>query len=188
MTQFIRHAIPDVVEVCPPKFGDHRGFFSEVFKREAFEAEGIHIDWMQDNQSFSAEKGTIRGLHFQAPPAAQDKLVRVLRGSIYDVAVDIRSGSPTYGQWIGVTLSAEAWNQLLVPAGFAHGFMTLEPDCEVLYKVSGPYSKEAEGAIRWDDPDLAIEWPDIGCAPTLSEKDEAAPAFADFTTPFAFES
>ena len=188
MTRFVRHAIPDVVKIYPPKFGDQRGFFSEVYKRDAFREAGIDVDWVQDNQSFSAEKGTVRGLHFQAPPVEQDKLVRVIRGSIYDVAVDIRRGSPTYGQWVGVTLSTGDWNQLLVPAGFAHGFMTLEPDCEVLYKVSAPYSRDAEGAIRWDDPDLAIEWPDIRCAPTLSEKDEAAPAFADFETPFLFEN
>ncbi|MBL4792313.1 dTDP-4-dehydrorhamnose 3,5-epimerase [Citromicrobium bathyomarinum] len=187
MTQFVRHAIPDVIEVTPPKYGDNRGFFSEVFKQSAFEAEGIRIDWIQDNQSLSAPVGTVRGLHFQAPPVAQDKLVRVLRGAVYDVALDIRKGSPTYGQHVGVTLSAEKWNQLLVPVGFAHCFMTLEPDTEVLYKVSGPYSKEHEGAIRWNDPALGIDWPDVGAEPTLSEKDLEAPLFADFDTPFTYE-
>ena len=187
MTEFIRHAIPEVIEVRPPKYGDHRGFFSEVFKRSAFEEAGIDIDWIQDNQSFSAAVGTVRGLHFQVPPVGQDKLVRVLRGAIYDVAVDIRKGSPTYGKWVGVELSAQKWNQLLVPIGFAHCFMTIEPDTEVLYKVSGPYSKEHEGAIRWNDPALGIDWPDPGVEPTLSEKDEVAPFLADFDSPFTYE-
>jgi dTDP-4-dehydrorhamnose 3,5-epimerase len=187
MTQFHRLAIPEVIEVVPPKFGDHRGFFSEVFKRSTFEAEGIAIDWVQDNQSFSADAGTVRGLHFQAPPFAQAKLVRVLRGAIYDVAVDIRTGSPSYGRWVATELSAEKWNQLLVPAGFAHGFMTLTPDVEVLYKVSAPWSRESEGAIRWDDPDLAIAWPRPGDA-ILSEKDAVAPSFSDFVSHFAYEA
>ena len=187
MTAFVRHAIPEVIEVTPPKYGDHRGFFSEVFKRSAFEAEGIDIDWIQDNQSFSAQVGTVRGLHFQVPPVAQDKLVRVLRGAVYDVALDIRKGSPTYGHHVGVTLSADKWNQLLVPVGFAHCFMTIEPDTEVLYKVSGPYSKEHEGAIRWNDPALGIDWPDVGVEPTLSEKDVDAPLFADFDSPFTYQ-
>jgi dTDP-4-dehydrorhamnose 3,5-epimerase len=187
MTRFHRLAIPELVEVTPPKLGDHRGFFSEVFKRAAFEAEGIAIDWVQDNQSFSADAGTVRGLHFQAPPFAQAKLIRVLRGAIYDVAVDIRAGSPSYGQSVAIELSAEKWNQLLVPAGFAHGFMTLTSDVEVLYKVSAPYSRESEGAIRWDDPDLAIAWPRPGDA-TLSEKDAVAPTFRDFVSPFAYEA
>lgn len=187
MTLFVQQAIPEIVEIVPPKLGDQRGFFSEVFKRSAFEAEGIAIDWVQDNQSFSADVGTVRGLHFQAPPFAQAKLVRVLRGAIYDVAVDLRTGSPHYGQWVAVELSAEKWNQLLVPAGFAHGFMTLTPDVEVLYKVSAPYSRESEGAIRWDDPDLAIAWPRSGDF-VLSEKDAAAPFFRDFVSPFAYEA
>ena len=151
----------------------------------------IDLDWIQDNQSFSAAVGTVRGLHFQVPPVGQDKLVRVLRGAIYDVAVDIRKGSPTYGKWVGVELSAEKWNQLLVPIGFAHCFMTIQPDTEVLYKVSGPYSKEHEGAIRWNDPALGIDWPDtkekFGVEPTLSDKDEVAPFLADFDSPFSCE-
>ena len=187
MTQFLRQAIPDVIELTPPKYGDHRGFFSEVYKRSAFEAEHIRIDWMQDNQSLSQTVGTVRGLHFQVPPVAQDKLIRVLRGAIYDVALDIRKGSPTYGQHVGVTLSAQKWNQLLVPVGFAHCFMTLEPDTEVLYKVNNPYSKEHERAIRWNDPALGIEWPAIDGEPTLSERDLEAPLFAEFDSPFTFE-
>ena len=185
MTQFNRLAIPEVIEIVPPKFGDARGFFSEVFKRDALAAEGIAIDWMQDNQSLSSEPGTVRGLHLQAPPFAQDKLVRVLRGAIFDVAVDIRDGSPTYGQWVGVELSAEKFNQLLVPKGFAHGFMTIAPDTEVLYKVSAPYAREREMAIAWDDPDLAIAWP-VSAAPQLSDKDRAAPRFADHRPVFAY--
>lgn len=187
MTNFRRLAIPEVIEVTPPKYGDHRGFFSEVFKISAFEAEGLSIDWVQDNQSFSAEPGTVRGLHFQAAPFAQDKLVRVLRGAIYDVAVDIRKGSPTYGKWVGCELSAEKWNQLLVPIGFAHAFMTLTPDVEVLYKVSAPYSKESEGAILWNDPDLGIDWPRAGEA-VLSGKDAEAPRLRDFDSPFQYEA
>lgn len=187
MTEFRPTAIPAVIEVIPPKFGDHRGFFSETFKRAAFAEGGITQDWVQDNQSFSAPVGTVRGLHFQVPPVAQAKLIRVLRGAIYDVAVDLRRGSPTYGQWVGVELSAEKWNQLLVPAGFAHGFMTIQPDTEVLYKVDAPWSRDHEQAILWNDPDIAIAWPDVGVTPTLSDKDAIAPRLADFDTPFTYE-
>ncbi len=187
MTQFRRLSIADIVEITPPRLGDHRGFFSEVFKRSAFEAEGIHIDWVQDNQSFSATPGTVRGAHFQVAPVAQDKLVRVLRGAIYDVAIDIRKGSPTFGKWAGCEVSAERWNQLLVPRGFAHAFMTLVPDTEVLYKVSAPYSKAHEGAIRWDDPALGIDWPDLGPV-TITDKDRDAPLLADFDSPFTYEA
>ncbi|MGQ7830295.1 dTDP-4-dehydrorhamnose 3,5-epimerase [Altererythrobacter sp. Z27] len=188
MTKFIRHAIPEIIEVQPEKFGDYRGYFSEVFKQGLFEAEGIAADWIQDNQSYSAQVGTVRGLHFQVPPVAQAKLVRVLRGAIFDVAVDIRKGSPTYGEWVGIELSATVLNQLYVPVGFAHCFMTLEPDTEVLYKVSAPYSREHEGSIFWADKDLGIAWPDTGGAPVLSEKDEVAPSFADFDSPFEYRT
>ena len=185
MTQFIPTALEGVIEIRPAKFGDSRGFFSEVYKRATFEEAGIHIDWMQDNQSYSAEVGTVRGLHLQAPPFAQDKLVRVLRGAIYDVAVDIRAGSPTYGKWVGVELSAAAFNQLLVPQGFAHGFMTLTPDAEVHYKVSAPYSRESERAIIWNDPDIGIDWPDVG-AVHLSDKDKAAETIAQHIPVFTY--
>lgn len=187
MTAFRRLAISDVVEITPRRFGDDRGWFSEVYKRSEFEAEGIAIDWVQDNQSLSAQAGTVRGLHFQAPPFAQDKLVRVLSGAVFDVAVDIRKGSPTYGRWVGVELLAGQLNQLLVPAGFAHGFMTLTRDTQVLYKVSAPYSKTDEGAIRWDDPALGIEWPELGIEPVLSDKDREAPLLGDFGSPFVYE-
>ena len=185
MTEFIRHAIPEVIEVVPPRYGDNRGYFSEVFKRSTFADEGVEIHWVQENQSLSANVGTVRGLHFQIPPMAQDKLVRVLRGAIYDVALDIRKGSPTYGRHVGVTLSAEKGNQLLVPIGLAHCFMTIEPDTEVLYKVSDHYSPDHEGAIRWNDPALEIDWPAFGGEPTLSAKDLEAPLFAEFNTPFS---
>jgi dTDP-4-dehydrorhamnose 3,5-epimerase len=187
VTSFRRLDLPGAIEITPVRFGDERGFFSEVFKRAAFEAEGIDIDWIQDNQSLSVEPGTLRGLHFQVPPFAQDKLVRVLKGAIFDVAVDIRSASPSYGRWVGVELSAEMLNQLLVPAGFAHGFLTLTSETEVLYKVSAPYSQAHEGAIRWNDPDLGIDWPNLTGGPILSDKDRHAPSFADFDSPFPYE-
>ncbi|MFK8022358.1 MAG: dTDP-4-dehydrorhamnose 3,5-epimerase [Ilumatobacter sp.] len=171
--------IPDVVEIVPIRRGDTRGWFSEVFKRSALAEAGIDIDWIQDNESYSTTLGVIRGLHYQLAPSAQDKLVRVLAGSMLDVAVDIRRSSPTFGHHVTRTLSAEAGNQLLVPAGFAHGFMTLEPIVHVAYKVSAPYAPETERAIRWDDPTLGIDWPDTGAAPLLSDKDAVAPRLAD---------
>jgi len=185
--QFRPLEIPEVVEIVPRRFGDERGWFSEVFKLSAMAENGIEIPWVQDNQSFSAPVGTVRGLHFQAPPFAQDKLVRVLRGAIFDVAADIRAGSPTYGCWAGLTLSAEQGNQLLIPAGFAHGFMTLAPDTEVIYKVSAPYAPESEGALLWNDADIGIAWPDIGAEATLSPKDAAAPLLRDHQPVFHYE-
>ena len=176
--------IPEVLEITPRKFGDDRGFFSETFNRARLAEKGVEIDWMQDNQSYSAEAFTLRGLHYQEPPFAQDKLVRVLRGRVLDVAVDIRRDSPTYKRWVALELSADAFNQILVPAGFAHGFLTLEPDTEVFYKVSAPYSGAHDRSIRFDDPDIAIDWPLGGRRPVLSAKDEAAPRLADIETPF----
>ena len=187
MSNFVRLEIPEVIEFSPARFGDARGYFSEVFKISQWEAEGVRINWLQENQSLSATTGTVRGLHCQAPPFAQDKLIRVLRGAIFDVAVDIRRGSPNYGRWVGRELSADLGNQLLVPSGFAHGFVTLTPDTDVLYKVSAPYSPEHERAILWNDPALGIAWPDLGGAVTLSEKDSAAPLFAEFQSPFEYE-
>ena len=179
--------IADVVELTPRRFGDDRGFFAETFNRQRLSGVGIEIDWMQDNQSYSKDIFTLRGLHYQEPPFAQDKLVRVLRGRILDVAVDIRRGSPSYGKWVAVELSAEAFNQLLVPVGFAHGFLTLEPDTEVFYKVSAPYSGSHDRSIRYDDPALAIDWPLGGKTPVLSAKDEAAPTLAEANAPFIYE-
>jgi dTDP-4-dehydrorhamnose 3,5-epimerase len=167
--------IPDVILVTPPRYGDHRGFFSEVFKLHDFAAAGIDVPFVQDNQSLSAERGTIRGLHCQVDPYPQGKLVRVVKGAIWDVAVDIRMGSPTYGQWAAAELSAENWSQLWVPAGFLHGFCTLLPDTEVLYKVTDRYSKESERGVVWNDPTLNLPWPVEPGAAVLSEKDRILP-------------
>ena len=178
--------IPDVVVLRPDKFGDRRGFFSETYNKQALAALGIHIDFVQDNHSLSAEKGTVRGLHFQTPPFAQDKLVRVTRGSAFDVAVDLRQGSPTYGRHACAVLSAEVWNQILVPIGFAHGFMTLEPDTEVIYKVSNYYSPEHDMGLLWNDPALGIKWPISGVEAILSDKDRRQPRLAELITPFNY--
>jgi dTDP-4-dehydrorhamnose 3,5-epimerase len=175
-----------LILIEPKRFGDHRGFFAETYSRLTYSSLGVDVEFVQDNHSLSAAVGTVRGLHFQAPPHAQAKLVRCGRGAIFDVAVDIRRGSPTYGKWAGFTLSAENGAQLYVPAGFAHGFATLEPDSEIVYKCSDYYTPEAEGALRWDDPDIGIEWPIIGNA-ILSEKDANAPLLADLCSPFEFE-
>jgi dTDP-4-dehydrorhamnose 3,5-epimerase len=172
-------AIPAVKIVTPKKFGDARGFFSEVYNKSAFEAAGLDIHFVQDNHSFSAAVGTLRGLHFQTPPFAQDKLVRVARGRILDVAVDIRRSSPTFGKHVAVELSAENWRQLLVPIGFAHGFVTLESDTEVLYKASAFYSAANDRGVAWDDPDIGVAWPlPLGGA-MLSDKDKRWPRLKD---------
>ncbi|MDV7141156.1 dTDP-4-dehydrorhamnose 3,5-epimerase [Tropicimonas sp. TH_r6] len=181
-------AIPEVKLITPQRFGDHRGFFEETYNRDSFAVEGISLDFVQDNHSLSAEAGTIRGLHFQAPPRAQDKLVRCGRGRLFDVAVDIRTGSPTYGKWVGEELSFANGRMLLVPAGFAHGFLTLEPATEIVYKCSDTYAPETEGALRWDDPGIGIGWPDFDGAPQLSGKDAVAPVLADIDSPFTFEA
>lgn len=175
-----------VVEIIPAKAGDARGFFSETWSRQRFMDQSLPVDWAQDNQSLSAEKGTLRGLHFQVAPFAQDKLIRVLKGSIFDVAVDLRRGSPTYGKWVSCVLTAEAFNQLLVPRGFAHGFLTLEPATEVFYKVSAPYAPQWDRAIRFDDPAIAIDWPLSGAAPMLSAKDRAAPLLSGIASSIEF--
>jgi dTDP-4-dehydrorhamnose 3,5-epimerase len=172
-------AIPAVKIVTPKKFGDHRGFFSETWSRNAFAEAGLDLDFVQDNQSLSAPVGTLRGLHFQSPPCAQDKLVRVTRGRILDVAVDIRASSPTFGRHVAVELSAENWRQLLVPVGFAHGFVTLEPDTEVLYKVTAPYAPENDHGLAFDDPALGIDWRLPLSDLTLSDKDRKHPRLAE---------
>jgi dTDP-4-dehydrorhamnose 3,5-epimerase len=171
--------LPDVIEIQPTRFGDDRGWFTEVYKSGVLASAGIHIDFVQDNESFSATRGTLRGIHYQVAPHPQDKLVRVIRGSILDVAVDLRRSSPTFGEHVAVTLTADDGTQLLVPAGFGHGFCTLEPDTQVGYKVSGQYSTDCERAIAWNDPELAVSWPADVTEPTLSAKDQSAPMLAD---------
>ena len=179
-------SLSGVLILTPRRFGDARGWFTEVWNKSTLAAKGIDIDFVQDNHSCSREVGTVRGLHFQSPPHAQAKLVRCGRGRVFDVAVDIRKGSPTFGTWTGVELSAENGRQLLIPAGFLHGFVTREPDSELLYKCSDVYAPDCDGAVRFDDPDIDIDW---GLDPTtaiLSEKDRAAPYFKNFTTPFFY--
>ncbi len=168
-------AIPGVKIVTPKKHGDARGFFSEVYNRTAWESAGLRFEFVQDNHSFSAAVGTLRGLHFQTPPFAQDKLIRVGRGRILDVAVDIRRSSPTFGKYVAVELSVENWRQLLVPIGFAHGFVTLEPDTEVLYKTTAVYSPANDRGVAWDDPDIGVAWPLPEAGPMLSDKDRRWP-------------
>lgn len=177
--------LPGVVILTPARFGDDRGFFSESWNRQRLKEAGIDLDFVQDNHSLSKEVGTVRGLHFQSPPHAQDKLVRCGRGALYDVAVDARIGSPTYGQWVGEELTAENGKQLLVPVGFLHGFVTLQPDTEIIYKCTDYYAPECDGAVKFDDPDLSIDWPLSGKA-ILSAKDAVAQSFADFDSPFEF--
>ncbi len=177
-------AIPEVLLVEPKRHGDARGFFSEVWKESALAAQGFRVRFVQDNHSFSAQKGVLRGLHFQRPPTPQGKLVRCTRGAILDVAVDIREGSSTYGQHVAAELSAENWRQLWVPRGFAHGFVTLTEDVEVLYKVDGEYDPATDAGIAWDDPDLGIAWPVPPGGPVLSDKDRKAPRLRDIAPPF----
>ncbi len=185
--QVERTPLDGVLILTPRRFGDSRGHFSETYNARTLAGHGIDIAWVQDNQSYSADRGTVRGLHMQAPPHAQDKLIRVSRGVILDVAVDIRRGSNTYGQWTAVELSAENGRQLLVPKGFLHGFSTLTPDCDVHYKCSDYYAPDCEMAVRFDDPDLAIDWQIDAAEATLSDKDAAAPAFAALDSPFQME-
>ena len=171
--------IPGVYEILPKKFGDHRGFFSETWNQAALGEAGLESDFVQDNHSYSAAEGVLRGLHLQLGSYAQDKLVRVVHGTVWDVAVDMRPSSPTLGQWVALELSRERWNQIFVPKGFAHGFVTTGPDAEVLYKVSTPYAPEWEISISYDDPALAIEWPIESSAVQLSAKDQAGISFAE---------
>jgi dTDP-4-dehydrorhamnose 3,5-epimerase len=178
-------AIGDVKIITPKKFGDHRGFFSETYTKKDFFEAGVTLDFIQDNHSLSAEVGTLRGLHFQSHPFAQDKLVRVIRGRILDIAVDIRKSSPTFGQHVAVELSAENWKQLLIPIGFAHGFVTLEPDTEVIYKVTNYYSAANDLGVAWDDPDIGVAWPVPPEGPVLSDKDRKHPRLRDLPPIFA---
>ena len=171
--------------ITPHRFSDQRGFFAETYSRQKYLEMGLDFEFVQDNHSLSRTAGTLRGLHFQKPPSAQAKLVRCGRGAIFDVAVDIRRGSPTYGHWEGYELSAENGDQLYIPVGFAHGFVTLEPNSEIVYKCSDYYDPDTEGAMLWNDPFIGIDWP-IEADPILSDKDAAAPLMADLESPFVF--
>src|SRR4051794_36799663 len=168
-----------LLEIRPRRFGDERGFFSEVSRDDWLDELGLGVRFVQDNHSYSKSRGVLRGLHFQRPPAAHDKLILVARGSIFDVALDIRSDSPTFGHWAGIVLSDGEWNQLFIPKGFAHGFVTLEDDTEVLYKVSDLYSPAHDRAIRFDDPAVGIAWPVDPTSVIVSEKDRTAPLLAE---------
>ncbi|WP_159713276.1 dTDP-4-dehydrorhamnose 3,5-epimerase [Sphingomonas sp. AX6] len=171
--------------VRPRRYGNARGWFSETYSQDGCRDLGIDCSFVQDNHSYSATRFTLRGLHFQSPPFAQDKLVRCVRGRIFDVAVDIRRGASTFGEWVGAELSAENGDQMFVPTGFAHGFLTLEPDTEVIYKCSAPYSPQYESGLRWDDPNLAIEWPLPGeQRPELSPRDRAQPTLKQLAISF----
>jgi dTDP-4-dehydrorhamnose 3,5-epimerase len=178
--------LPDVKLIVPNKFEDERGFFVETYNQKALAAHGIDTVFVQDNHSLSRPTGTVRGLHFQTGPFAQHKLIRVTRGSIFDVAVDIRTGSPTFGRHVALTLSADDPAQMLVPIGFAHGFCTLEPDTEVMYKVSAPYSREHDRGILWNDPALAVPWPVDSARAMLSDKDKRNPMLAELPSYFDY--
>ncbi len=178
--------LPGVLILTPQRFGDARGFFCESWNRARMAVAGLDYDFVQDNHSISEAPGTLRGLHYQAPPHAQAKLVRCGRGRLYDVAVDIRAGSPAYGRWVGVELSFDNGRQLLIPPGFLHGFITREPMTEIVYKCTDFYAPEADGAVRWNDPDIGIDWGLTG-DPVLSEKDAKAPFLAELGSVFSYE-
>jgi dTDP-4-dehydrorhamnose 3,5-epimerase len=186
LMQIERLAIPDLLLFTPKKHGDQRGFFSETFRADIFAAYGVESTFVQDNEVYSAQKGVLRGLHFQLPPHAQGKLVRCARGAILDVGVDIRVGSPTYGRHVAMELSATNWHQLWVPPGFAHGYVTLVDDCEVIYKVTDYYVPECDRGIAWDDPALGIDWRIPAAEIVLSDKDRRHPRLADAPPAFQF--
>src|SRR5689334_25406235 len=179
--------LPGLLLLKPRRFADSRGYFVETYSERTLSGIGIAARFVQDNQSSSANRGTIRGLHFQLPPAAQAKLVRVLQGSVYDVAVDLRTGSPAYGRWTGVTLTADGGEQLFVPRGFAHGFCTLEPDTVLAYKVDEFYAPASDSGLIWNDPTLAVDWPVGPDEAVLSDKDLRLGRFKDFVSPFKYE-
>ena len=180
--------IPGLMSISVTRHGDDRGYFEETYSQRACARAGIETVFVQDSHSITRRAGSVRGLHYQSPPHAQAKLVRCGRGSLFDVAVDIRVGSPTYGQWHGEVLSFENGRQLYIPVGFAHGFMTLEDDTEIIYKFSDFYAPECEGAVRFDDPDIAIDWPQIDGSAIISEKDMRANMLRDMVSPFSFEA
>jgi dTDP-4-dehydrorhamnose 3,5-epimerase len=178
MTTITPLAIPDVLLITPKRHGDARGWFAETWSTRALAGTAADTTFVQDNQAFSAAKGTLRGLHFQTGEFAQGKLIRALRGAVYDAVVDLRAGSATYGQWVSAELTAEGGEQLWVPKGFAHAYCTITPDCEIFYKVDAPYAPQSEGGIIWNDPDLGIPWPVDG-EPLLSAKDQVLPRLKD---------
>lgn len=184
MLTIVEARIPAVRVLTPKRFGDARGFFSETYNKKRLSEAGIELEFVQDNHSLSAERGVVRGLHFQRPPFAQDKLLRVTRGRIFDVAVDLRRTSPTYGKHVAFELSADEWNQVFVPIGFAHGFCTLAPNTEVIYKVTNYYAPEYDAGVLWNDPALGIAWPISKEEAQLSEKDRRQPRFAELESPF----
>ena len=181
-----RLEIDGVVKITPQRFADSRGYFVETYNKRVIADAGVTLDFIQDNEALSADVGTLRGLHFQVAPEPQTKLVRVITGAIFDAVVDLRDGSPTYGKWCGTTLTAAGGEQLFVPAGFAHSYCTLEPNTLVAYKVDGFYNKGAERGIRWDDPDIGVEWPIARDRIKVSEKDAALPFLRDAAAPFRF--
>ncbi|AFX99212.1 dTDP-4-dehydrorhamnose 3,5-epimerase [Candidatus Endolissoclinum faulkneri L2] len=180
-------SLTEIKIITPKQFRDSRGHLSETYNKLTLANNGINLDFVQDNHSSSKQTGVLRGLHFQIPPFAQDKLVRVIKGKIFDVAVDIRQCSPTYGRWVGVEISAIAQNQILVPIGFAHGFITMEPETEVIYKVTSSYSPEHEKGIAWNDPAIGIKWPLNGLKLIMSDKDTKHPLLADLPSYFQFD-
>lgn len=184
--KLVETCIPDVKIITPVKHRDHRGFFSETHNKRVLAEAGINLDFVQDNHTLSAQKGTIRGLHFQTPPHAQDKLVRVVRGAIFDVSVDLRQGSPTFGKHVTTVISAQEWNQTLVPVGFAHGFCTLEPNTEVVYKVTNHYAPDNDKGVLWNDPDLGIDWPVAEEEAILSDKDKRLPRLGELPDYFVW--
>lgn len=185
--QFRTFDISGPIEILPTKIEDERGYFSEVFRLEPFVERAGEVEFVQDNQSLNVRTGTIRGIHFQALPAGQGKLVRCLSGSVFDVAVDLRWDSPTYGRWVSVILTPQSNNQLWVPVGFGHAFCTLEPSSIVHYRVTSYYSPQHDGGVAWDDPDIAIDWPDVADPDTLSAKDRVQPSLVDLPKHFSVE-
>lgn len=180
-------SIPGASLIRPTRFEDHRGFFSEVYNRRALAEAGLDVEFVQDNHSLSRQRGTIRGLHFQVPPHAVDKLVRVLSGAIFDVVVDLRRGSPTYGKHVSLILSESSWEQLFVPSGCAHGFCSLEPDTQVFYKVSDYWYPDVDRGLAWNDPDLGIDWPIGEANVVVSEKDAGQPRLSELSNYFSYE-
>jgi dTDP-4-dehydrorhamnose 3,5-epimerase len=188
MMKIEQTVLEGVLLLTPARFGDERGFFSESWNRKRMEAAGLAVEFVQDNHSLSVQAGTVRGLHFQTPPHAQAKLVRCGRGCLYDVAVDIRKGSPSYGHWIGVELSAQNGKQLLIPEGFLHGFVTREANTEIIYKCSDYYAPDCDRSVRFDDPEIGVDWGILPELAVLSEKDRTAPTLAECSSPFIYEA